>query len=221
MGKLDPKNTVRTPKKRRTMAEAVNEYGTAARKRMRPVFEKAGIAYPPSKITLVGLKEEALLVILAPDQEGKLCKVTSYPILATSGAPGPKLQQGDFQVPEGFYKIEAFNPASSYHLSMRVSYPNAEDLSHARKEKRSNLGGDIMIHGSNVSVGCLAIGDEAIEEVFVLVHDTGRENVDVILAPSDLTKRPSGVDFKLAPTWLPALYKRLKESLGELPALTE
>jgi murein L,D-transpeptidase YafK len=208
-------------KKPRTMSEAVREYGSAARKRTRPYFKAAGVKYPPNSLTLVGLKEEKLLVVLAPDQEGVLHKVISYPILAASGEPGPKLAQGDFQVPEGFYKIEAFNPNSAYHLSLRVSYPNAEDLARARKEKRTNLGGDIMIHGNAVSIGCLAIGDEPIEEVFILVNDVGRENVNVLLAPSDLTSKPSGVDFKLQPKWLPALYKRLKKSLEELPPLLD
>ena len=104
---------------------------------------------------------------------------------------------------------------------MRVSYPNHEDVARAKKEKRTNLGGDIMIHGNQVSVGCLAIGDDAIEELFILVNDTGRENVDIILAPVDLSTKPSGVDFKLQPKWLPALYRRLKKSLAELPALTD
>ncbi len=203
------------------MPQAVKEFGPSARKQLRPIFKAAGIAYPPSKLTLVGLKEEKLLVVLAPDSEGNLKKVTTYPILAASGEAGPKLQQGDCQVPEGFYKIEAFNPNSAYHLSMRVSYPNSEDLSRARREKRSNLGGDIMIHGNQVSVGCLAIGDPGIEELFILVNDTGRENVDVILAPSDLSTKSAGVDFKLQPSWLPALYKRLKKSLAALPPLTE
>lgn len=221
MVKSDPKKVAPVKKKWRSMPQAVKQFGPSARKRMRPIFKEAGVAYPPSHLILVGLKEEKLLVLLAPDAEGTLKKVTAYPILAASGEAGPKLQQGDNQVPEGFYKIEAFNPNSAYHLSMRVGYPNQEDLAHARKEKRTNLGGDIMIHGNEVSIGCIAIGDEAIEEVFILVNDTGRENVDVILAPTDLSTKPSGVDFKLQPKWLPALYKRLKKSLAELPELTE
>lgn len=222
MVKSDPKKVVPAKKKKwRTMPQAVKEFGPSARKRLRPSFKAADIAYPPSHLTLVGLKEEKLLVVLAPDDEGELKKVATYPILAASGEAGPKLQQGDFQVPEGFYKIEAFNPNSAYHLSMRVSYPNHEDVARAKKEKRTNLGGDIMIHGNQVSVGCLAIGDDAIEELFILVNDTGRENVDIILAPVDLSTKPSGVDFKLQPKWLPALYRRLKKSLAELPALTD
>lgn len=221
MVKSDPKKVVPAKKKWRSMPQAVKEFGPSARKRLRPVFKAAGVAYPPSHLTLVGLKEEKLLVLLAPDADGELKKVTTYPILAASGEAGPKLQQGDFQVPEGFYKIEAFNPNSAYHLSMRVSYPNPEDIARAKKEKRTNLGGDIMIHGNEVSVGCIAIGDDGIEEVFILVNDTGRENVDVILAPTDLATKPSGVDFKLQPKWLPSLYRRLKKSLAELPSLTD
>lgn len=224
MTKLDPKEVVSavTKKKpRRSVDDAIEEYGAAARKRIRPWFKAAGVAYPPSQITLVGLKEEKLLFVLAPDEDGNLKKVVSYPILAASGEPGPKLMQGDYQVPEGFYKIELFNPNSAYHLSLRVNYPNAEDRAHAASDKRTKLGGDIMIHGNAVSVGCLAIGDEPIEELFTLLHDTGLEKVNVILAPSDLTKKASGVDLKVQPDWLPSLYKRLKKSLAALPPLTE
>jgi len=221
MVKLDPKKIVTKKKTWRTMPQAVKEFAPSARRRMRPAFKAAGVPYPPSQLTLVGLKEEKLLILLAPDSEGTLKKVSTYPILAASGEAGPKLQQGDCQVPEGFYKIEGFNPNSSYHLSMRVGYPNSEDFARAHKEKRTNLGGDIMIHGNEVSIGCVAIGDQGIEEVFILVNDVGRENVKVILAPCDLTAKSSGVDFKLQPTWLPALYRRLKKSLAELPSLTE
>ncbi|MBX9666591.1 MAG: L,D-transpeptidase family protein [Candidatus Obscuribacterales bacterium] len=216
MTKLDTPKTEQ-PKRRRTMDEALKEYGRAARKRLKPDFKQAGIAYPPDSLTLVGLKEEKQLLLFAPNDEGVNCRIKVYPILAASGSAGPKLKQGDCQVPEGFYKIEAFNPASSYHLSLRVNYPNSEDHAHAKIEKRTDLGGDIMIHGSDVSVGCLAIGDEGIEELFVLVSDTGREKVNVLLAPNDLTTTKPNIDFKSQPSWLPTLYKRLKTALNEIP----
>lgn len=91
-------------------------------------------------------------------------------MLAASGGPGPKLREGDLQVPEGVYRLTAFNPNSSYHLSLRVDYPNAEDRAAedravARSDRRTSLGGDIFIHGKAVSIGCLAIGDPGIEEL--------------------------------------------------------
>ena len=75
--------------------------------------------------------------------------------------------EGDKQVPEGFYRIELLNPNSRYHLSLRVNYPNADDIERAREDRRDllNLGGDIMIHGGAESIGCIAIGNPAIEHL--------------------------------------------------------
>jgi len=78
---------------------------------------------------------------------------------------GPKLKEGDKQVPEGFYKIASFRPRLVAHIGMEVNYPNATDRSHAQAEKRRNLGCDILIHGSKWSTGCLAMGNEPIEEM--------------------------------------------------------
>ena len=72
-----------------------------------------------------------------------------------------------------------------------------------------------MIHGSNVSIGCLAMGDDEIEEIFTLVYDTGRDSTKVILAPCDLTSIKPIIDMKKQPKWLPALYKRLKIEMAK------
>lgn len=74
--------------------------------------------------------------------------IKSYPILAASGSIGPKLRESDMQVPEGVYQIESLNPNSQFHLSLRVNYPNEFDREQARIDGRAQLGGDIMIHGS-------------------------------------------------------------------------
>src|SRR5204863_8498878 len=63
-------------------------------------------------------------------------------------------------ISEGIYPIESLNPNSRFHLSLRIGYPNAFDRAQAAKEKRTNLGGDIMIHGNSVSIGCLAMGED-------------------------------------------------------------
>ncbi|HMP53411.1 MAG TPA: hypothetical protein PKD05_17810, partial [Candidatus Melainabacteria bacterium] len=103
-----------------------------------------------------------------------------------------------------------------YHLALRVDYPNAEDRKHGREDGRKKLGGDIMIHGKDCSIGCLAMGDSTIEELFTLVYDTGRENTRVVLAPCDLTSKRPIIDMKKQPVWLPDLYKRLKKELSIL-----
>jgi murein L,D-transpeptidase YafK len=100
--------------------------------------------------------------------DARFALLKTYPICAASGVLGPKRQQGDWQVPEGFYVIDRFNPYSSYHLSLGLSYPNRQDRQRAAAANIRNPGGDIFIHGNCVSVGCLAMGDAAIEEIYLL-----------------------------------------------------
>lgn len=207
-------------KKYLTVKGAIAKYGKDARVRLGVHFKKAGLSYPPQKLILIGLKDEESMLIYAREKENSpAVKVVESPILGTSGTTGPKLEEGDYQMPEGFYRISAFNPNSMFHLSLRVNYPNKEDRTHGAAEGRKKLGGDIMIHGSNVSIGCLAMGDDAIEEIFTLVYDTGRDSTEVILAPCDLTKRRPVIDMKKQPKWLPSLYARLKTSLSQYLAV--
>lgn len=88
----------------------------------------------------------------------------TYPICTWSGDLGPKLRQGDHQSPEGFYFVTpaAMNPNSSYHLSFNLGYPNAYDRSHGR------TGDFLMVHGNCVSIGCYAMTDKGIEEIYLL-----------------------------------------------------
>ena len=108
-----------------------------------------------------------------------------------SGSIGPKRFEGDFQVPEGFYHINEFNPNSNYHLSLGINYPNASDkiLSDSAKP-----GSAIYIHGNCVSTGCLAIADEPIEEVYVLTSyakDGGQEFIPVHIYPVKFNQKKS------------------------------
>lgn len=88
----------------------------------------------------------------------------SYPVCSWSGLPGPKLARGDGQSPEGFYFVSAgrMNPSSSYHLSFDLGYPNRYDLAHDR------TGSALMVHGNCVSIGCYAMRDDPIEEIWAL-----------------------------------------------------
>ncbi|GMW01938.1 MAG: hypothetical protein AMXMBFR84_30740 [Candidatus Hydrogenedentota bacterium] len=85
----------------------------------------------------------------------------------------------------------SLNPKSSFCLSLRVNYPNAFDVAWAENENRTSLGGDLRIHGSAASIGCLAIGDRAIEEIFCIVAKFGMDKTRVIIAPVDY-RRDSG-----------------------------
>ena len=96
---------------------------------------------------------------------------------------------------------------------MKVNYPNEFDLDHAEYDGRTDLGGDIFIHGKAVSIGCLAMGDEAIEELFVLAAHVGTENIKVIIAPSDPRKTPLDPFLPNLPEWTPELYRRITDQV--------
>jgi hypothetical protein len=200
-----------------SVADRLDQYGDGARAALAEHFSRAGVAYPPRALTLVGLKKEKRLELYAGGSADKQDYILAFPILAASGRAGPKLREGDLQVPEGLYKIESFNPNSQFHLSLRVNYPNAFDRDKARTEGRNNLGGDIMIHGSSVSIGCLAIGDSAIEQLFVLAADTQLKNIDVLIAPLDFRRTDlSKEDSRDLPGWTLDLYTKIKERLSLL-----
>lgn len=198
---------------RRTVAEVLEEYGTAAGERLRPHFERAGVPCPPARLALLAFKREKRLELWAAKQ-GEWAFVRSYPILAASGHAGPKLREGDRQVPEGLYRIVGLNPNSSYHLSMELDYPNEFDRRHAKAEGRTQPGSDIFIHGKAVSIGCLAMGDEAIEELFCLVARVGPSHVRVIIAPNDLRRGEPVTDVTTGPPWLPELHGQITSALA-------
>lgn len=168
-----------------TVQEVLDAVGPEARERLEYRFQNVGLSYPPKNaITLLATKDSAELELWI-DAVGSPIYVHTFPILALSGKSGPKLKEGDRQVPEGIYSIEGLNPNSSYHLSLKLNYPNEFDLLHAQAEGRASPGSDIFIHGKAVSIGCLAIGDQAVEEIFVLAADAGKANVEVVIAPTD------------------------------------
>ncbi len=179
---------------------------------VRSPFDQAGIPFPPSSLTLVGLKSERMLEVWA-EKNGRPVLIRQYPVLAASGRPGPKLREGDGQVPEGMYRITFLNPESKYHLSLRLNYPNSQDLERAVEEGRTEPGSDINIHGKAESTGCLAIGDEAIEELFFLTARTGIENVRVIIAPNDLRRTAAVTDVTTVPHWTLRLYDQIRSEL--------
>jgi murein L,D-transpeptidase YafK len=151
---------------------------------LRGRFAKAGVDYPAEALFFRAFKREAVLEVWARGAGGPLRLIHVYPWTVNSGGPGPKRKQGDFQIPEGFYRIDAFNPKSRFHLSLRVNYPNASDRVRSDRERP---GFDIYIHGNAMSVGCMALGDEAIEEVYLAALDTGnREAIPIHIFPAQM-----------------------------------
>lgn len=197
----------------RTVAQAIQECCGDAKKRIEYKLKTAGIHTNPSKISLVAIKEEKKLELWAMNL-GKWSLVHAYDILGASGNSGPKLREGDYQVPEGLYKISFLNPNSLYHLSMKVSYPNTFDREQAKKENRTRLGGSIMIHGKTGSSGCLAMGDHTIEELFYLAYKIGVKNIDVIITPYDFRKKPVQIATH-HPKWVNSLYHQISRELGK------
>ncbi len=200
-------------KDKRSVEERLAEFGAAARGRMAPHFSKASVAYPPAKALLVALKEERRLELWAASGGGPLKRIAGYGVLGASGESGPKLREGDRQVPEGLYKIELLNPNSRFHVSLRLDYPNEFDRRMGELDGRKELGSDIMIHGSDRSIGCLAMGDEAAEELFTLASDAGIENVSVVICPLDFRKPYDAAKLPGEPRWVSGLYEDVKAAL--------
>lgn len=184
--------------------------------RVEPLWrERLGV--PPSQVqqlSIVALKNERQLHVFARAGDTNTRLIT-YSILAASGGLGPKLREGDRQVPEGLYAIESLNPNSRFHLALRVNYPSQLDRDAALADGRDSatLGGDIMIHGGAASIGCVAIGDEAIEELFWLVASVGLERVEIVLAPSS---GPASLIRPETPAWLRERYQALDRRLRTL-----
>ncbi len=191
--------------------QAEPDRAAVAAARVKPQLDKElkaiGVTYPPKRLLFRAFKTEKRLDVWVGNASGKLKRFKSYPILAMSGKTGPKRKEGDRQVPEGIYQIDRFNPKSQFHLSLGINYPNAADKVFADREAP---GSDIFIHGSNKSIGCLAMGDPAIEEIYTLARSvkgpipvhifpwqfTSNETVDT---PLWQQLRTIDLDFQLKP----------------------
>lgn len=143
-----------------------------------------GLSVSDLNILIVAYKDESILELYAKSRAEKAYRpIKTYRIAARSGVLGPKSEQGDFQVPEGFYRIDRFNPASQFHLSLGINYPNSADR---RRSHAGKLGGDIFIHGASVTIGCLPITDDKIKELYlyaVFARNGGQSTIPVYIFP--------------------------------------
>lgn len=203
---------------RKTVEEQIEKYGATARVRLAPKFQQAGLAYPPDRLSFVAIKDTRDLQVYAANADQGYKYVCSYQILGASGVLGPKLKEGDCQVPEGLYIIESLEPNTPWHLGLRVNYPNVFDLARAQEDGRANPGSDILIHGNTASIGCLAMGDEASEDLFVLVYDSKNVQEPLIICPVDFRKTDFAAQKPADPPWLPGLYIDIKRALARYPA---
>lgn len=200
-----------------TITDRLRQYGPAVDLRLGPVCRTVGLDWPPQELAFLAFKDRRIVELYGrsgPDAAWRW--IRNYEIQGASGRPGPKLQEGDRQVPEGLYRAESLNPNSAFHLSIRVGYPNAFDRRMARLDGRTQLGGDIMIHGGSASIGCLAMGDEAAEDLFVAVARCGLDQVLIIIAPADF-RQACAIQPRQGPTWLPTLYQQIRAALQPFP----
>jgi len=155
-----------------------------------PLREQAlrlGLKYPLRRVFLRALKQEKTLELWASDGTERMRLVRAYPVAAASGEPGPKRREGDRQVPEGIYRIDRFNPRSRFHLSLGLDYPNASDR--IRSDRR-RPGTDIFIHGNRVSIGCLAMTDRVIDEIYAVCRSaTDQRSISVHIFPCRMDGR--------------------------------
>lgn len=196
-----------------TVSQALQRYGGDERALFRQHCRSAGITYPPKRITLLALKDRKQLLMFAGDE--RLALLQTFPLVSYSGTLGPKLRQGDLQIPEGIYRIVGSGARDM--LTLAVDYPNAFDRARAVDDDRTKLGGEILIHGGSVSTGCLVVSNEQMQEIFVAVHDIGFAKTSLIITPCDLTKSQPALNWSKQPKWLPKLYGQLKRELSKLP----
>jgi murein L,D-transpeptidase YafK len=187
-----------------TAGIATSDRSRAAAQKVTPVL-KAALAEnglgPGAPVFIRIFKSERELELWVLDAAaGKYALFRKYPIQKSSGTLGPKMKEGDRQAPEGFYSIrpEALNPLSRFNLSFDIGYPNDYDRSLGR------TGNQIMVHGGASSVGCFAMGDDAIEEIYTLIEAAlraGQPSVPLHVYPFRMDA--AGMAAHAEPQWAP------------------
>ncbi len=155
---------------------------------VKKMFADKNLAYPPKHIFLRAFKGEGIIELWINESD-RFHLLKAYKVCAASGEIGPKRRQGDNQVPEGFYLIDRFNPVSNFYLSLGLNYPNESDKILGA---RGNLGGDIFIHGNCVSIGCMAITDDQIKELYLIAIEAragGQAKIPVHIFPTRMNEK--------------------------------
>jgi murein L,D-transpeptidase YafK len=185
-------------------------------------FSKKGLKYDGFHLFIRAFKKEMKLEAWIKEKGTNEFKLlATYDFCATSGKLGPKRREGDLQIPEGIYFLNHFNPQSNFHLSLGINYPNASDL--ILSDKKSP-GGAIYIHGNCVTVGCIPVTDDKINELYILAveaKNNGQEKIPVHIFPAKLDEgmveslsKEESADEKLKIFWrnLQLIYRDFKNS---------
>lgn len=152
-------------------------------------------------------KREHLLELWMKAADGRFALFRSYPICKYSGGLGPKLAEGDRQAPEGFYQVARaqLNPNSRHHLAFNIGFPNALDRDLGR------TGSFLMVHGGCTSIGCYAMTDRQIDEIYAVLEaalDRGQPAVDVSIFPFRMTE--TALQAAAQSEWTP-FWQNLKQ----------
>ena len=185
-------------------AEAMNRKEDTLQKQ----FKAKGLKWPAKYLYFRSFKYDSQFEVWVKNEINEPYTLfKSYRVCALAGSMGPKRMEGDYQVPEGFYYINEFNPKSSYHLSLGINYPNESD----RKLSDSiQPGGEIFIHGSCVTVGCIPLTDDKVEEVYIMAahaKDMGQDFIPVHIFPIKFDAKRSSEYFNNIIKDDPALKK--------------
>jgi len=201
-------------KEKQTIESVVEKYISKVKASLKKDFKKNNLSLDDFEMGILAFKKEQLLEIYVRKNETENWKLLKkYNFTAFSGEIGPKLNNGDNQIPEGIYQMEYLNPNSRFHLSIKVSYPNSFDLEKAKLDKRTDLGGDIMIHGKSATIGCIPVGDKNIEEIFILATKAKNKNFPIIIAPHDFRTNKTFPEI-VGISWDNELYKKISDELN-------
>lgn len=196
----------------------IERKATQILKRLEKPMRQAGAVYPPSQVRVAVFKAERKAELWLPDSNGKWRYIKTWRFTASSGKQGPKVYYGDLQIPEGVYGIDNMVPSKAYHLALHMNHPNDYDramlLLEGRDPKWMSTG--IYVHGGAISYGCVVIGDQNIEELFLLAHKAGQENTKVYVFPHDTDRKsPQFAACPRCPVWYGDLLRHLSLAIRE------
>ena len=176
----------------------IEKIGTKAARQLRLRLDETGLTLGSAAFIRIFKQEAELEVWLKAGEKFQL--LHTYPICKHSGFLGPKLKEGDKQAPEGFYSVtkKQLNPGSRHYRAFNIGFPNEYDRAHGR------TGSALMVHGGCTSIGCYAMTDEGVAEIYETVEsalDNGQQRVSVHIFPFRMT----GANMSTAPKgrWTP------------------
>jgi hypothetical protein len=185
------------------MVELLQDIGPNAREHLGASFRRAGVAYPPRAAALLYFKNEQVIELWAAHESG-WTHVEDIAVRSANDQPGPKLTTDDGRIPEGRYRIARLTTRSDFHLSLYLKFPNAADRENALADGSEAPAGSIHIHGTDVADrrGGIAVGDDAVERLFVLMNDADRNAVRMIIAPNDIRGGVPALRGRIEPPWM-------------------